>query len=253
MGLKRVVIAVRPRHGEVLGVCGRRQVRVPVGADASVAVLEVLQRLVGQDPVVVAMARDEPARVVLAWLDHVQVVDHDHVDRDVITAAETAGSTVVWTDASRGRGRDCGIAAVANDLSHRVRSVEASSTVEAEILGVELAVESFPQVRVVRSDSMSAIRAVVSNVVPASMGGAMRARVARVHEVVRERGVRVEHVHGHASDPGNECADRLAMAVRRHQQWGTSSAGFDQVVAGILSDFRTDGRRLEMVGVALSA
>ncbi|WP_457190937.1 RNase H family protein [Nocardioides sp. P5_E3] len=46
-------------------------------------------------------------------------------------------------------------------------------------------------------------------------------------------------VRGHAGNPLNECADRIALQARRHLDGGTAPEVLDKVMARILTDFRT--------------
>lgn len=242
----RIIPTVDRSRRELVALGCEPPVRVPLGSDPDAALIQAVTAITaagGGREAAVALRADHPCRTLLAWVDGVRVVEQTQQDRAVIREFHRGlAAHVVYTDASRAtRRRETGIAAVTSDLSHRSTTVDAGCILAGEVCAIDLALRSFDAVRVVRTDSLGAMHAIQTGRVPSSFSSAMGRRVRLLHEVVATRQVVLEHVAGHSGNPGNDLADRLAVARRRHTQLRTPTEAFERAVQAIVADYQACG------------
>lgn len=147
----------------------------------------------------------------------------------------------VATDASAGRYRGMGLAAVSREGQWAQSYVDADIDIAmGEIMAIDLAVQTFPGKLVILTDSKPAISVIkATNRLYPGLGGAL----CRIRTAINEQRIQLKWVKGHSGNPLNEAADRLAVAARRGVQLGQdqqiSDAIAERIVAEVLRPHST--------------
>lgn len=161
-----------------------------------------------------------------------------------VLAGLSAGGGVVdvVTDASKGRGATVGlgwVVATGEGTSYRTGAGTAvcSSVLHAELKamrkGIQLALSLHPALRgglgTLRlfSDSrggLELVRRGLAGALPAGGSGGVRGEVGRICALLSGASAELCWVKGHAGDPLNEVADRLAVVARRSREAGLDAA-----------------------------
>ncbi|BCN62835.1 hypothetical protein RE9431_12900 [Prescottella equi] len=190
---------------------------------------------------IAGVARGTILQLTLTALD---VLDADDRDRTAVDEERERAriaalpELTVATDASKSRRRGVGVACVSADGVRHQRMVPNVATVlEGELLAIELAIDRFAGRRLhILTDSQQALQhlGVLETSWPLRATGGANAAVARIHEAMRGREIRLSWVRGHAGHLLNETAHRLAMAMRRaheaHIPTATRRAIAEQIV-----------------------
>ena len=147
----------------------------------------------------------------------------DEKDRVECIEAEEARNREplrIATDASRGRRGAAGIAWVTSEGRHATRMVDVSAVAEAEFLAIKSAIDDAVSREpgrkiVILSDSRKALGALTGKWLPQWATGKRLAQLNQTRDHIRDHDIQLRWVRGHAGDPLNELADRLAVHRRR--------------------------------------
>jgi ribonuclease HI len=157
--------------------------------------------------------------------------------------SSAAGVVDVASDASKGRGPTVGLGwVVTSGEGSSFRTGSGTSTSCANILhgelvavrrGVQLALSLHPALRRgigtlrVFSDSrtgLALLRRGLDGSVPAELPGLIRGELVRLCSLLSGTSAELHWIKGHAGDPLNELADRLAVLARRSSEAGLGGA-----------------------------
>ena len=160
------------------------------------------------------------------------------------TAGRGAGRVLVATDASMRSGHTmAGCAWVREYLMCETESWAAGDIVAAELHSIHMALEAHRRTEgrlVIVSDSMAAIA--LANAARAGDVTADRETVRRIQRAIADlpmtAQVQIRWVRGHAGNPLNEMADRLAMLTRRDDDAGIGPADHASRVARAVHEAR---------------
>lgn len=243
-GLRVVRAAISYRGGDVevvtaTAVCRVASDAIPAQYQVLVDLLPHLHAHAGGHPIELALAHrpftlwwaeHRPVRAGVALRDagrpEMLALMRETIPLPVARTTRTPGPAplsprfVIATDASMRRFHPgAGIAAVSARGRHvgRFRS-GTSSILVAELEAMALALESFPQRRILLlSDSKLAVEALTLGLRGQWYSGPADAArvVARIIGKVGRRDIEVAWVKGHDGHPLNECADRLSRLYRR--------------------------------------
>lgn len=153
-----------------------------------------------------------------------------------LTRVHRRGPTLaIGTDASIGyTPKGAGIAWISAERTHGEKFIRGVSNIfVAELLAIRAAIIANPDRKlVILSDSLAAVNALTCEYYPFSRPAAPL--VYEVRESIT-KAVRIKWVKGHANDPLNLAADRLAIATRRAAQSQVSVAVAHDIVERIVA------------------
>jgi ribonuclease HI len=215
------------------------------GPDSADAGPPLIIRVVASRRLLVELRR-QVAELGLAdtlFVGEVPVSREGRLERLLMAAFSSAGGVVdVVSDASKGRGQTAGLGWVVtagggNAFRTGSGTAECASVLHAELVamrkGIRLALSLNPalargigRLRLF-SDSrtgLDLLRQAMGGGLPDGVAGQVHAELMRLCALVAATSVGLHWVKGHAGDPLNELADRLAVLARRSREAGLDPA-----------------------------
>ena len=213
----RIAVELAGHLAAIHAVHGRVVVDIPdATVAAAVGTLAFgLERFSGNLGVV-----DGARRSVYRSVDGQLEDEKERVGRIEAEEARNREPLRIASDASRGRRGAAGIAWVTAEGRHATRMVDVSAVAEAEFLAIKSAIDDAvsrePDRKIIiLSDSRKALGALTGKWLPQWATGKRLAQLNQTRAHIRDHDIQLKWVRGHAGDPLNELADRLAVHRRR--------------------------------------
>ncbi|MGV3114079.1 ribonuclease HI [Corynebacterium freneyi] len=213
----RIAVELAGHLATVQAVHGRAVVDIPdATVAATVGTLPFgLERFSGHLGVV-----DGARRSIYRSVDGQLDGERERVEHIEAEEARTREPLRIATDASRGRRGAASIAWVTAEGRHATRMVDVSAIAEAEFLAIKAAIDDAVSREpgrkiIILSDSRKALGALSGKWLPQWATGKRLAQLNQTRAHIRDHDIQVKWVRGHAGDPLNELADRLAVHRRR--------------------------------------